>query len=54
MSTSDNLNLVQDIIQLMHSFEVNIRMCQSVNSYVHRGEAIVEIILFSVYYGHLT
>ena len=26
------------IIQLVHSFEVNIRICQSKNSYVHRGE----------------
>ena len=31
------------IIQLMHSFEVNIRICQSENSDVHRGEAEVNI-----------
>ena len=30
-------------IQLMHSFEVNIRICQPENSYVHRGEAEVNI-----------
>ena len=30
-------------IQLMHSFEVNIRICQSENSDVHRGEAEVNI-----------
>ena len=27
------------IIQLMHSFEVDIRICQPENSDVHRGEA---------------
>ena len=27
-----------DIIQLMHSFEVNIRICQPKNSDVHRGK----------------
>ena len=32
-----------DIIQLMHSFEVNIRICQPENSDVHRGEAKVNI-----------
>ena len=32
-----------DIIQLMHSFEVDIRICQPVNSDVHRGEAEVNI-----------
>ena len=32
-----------DIIQLMHSFEVNIRICQPENSDVHRGEAEVNI-----------
>ena len=32
-----------DIIQLMHSFEVNIRICQLENSDVHRGEAEVKI-----------
>ena len=31
------------IIQLMHSFEVNIRLCQPENSDVHRGEAEVNI-----------
>ena len=31
------------IIQLMHSFEVNIRICQPKNSDVHRGEAEVNI-----------
>ena len=30
-------------IQLMHSFEVNIRICQPENSDVHRGEAEVNI-----------
>ena len=29
--------------QLMHSFEVNIRICQPENSDVHRGEASVNI-----------
>ena len=28
-----------NIIQLMHSFEVDIRICQPENSDVHRGEA---------------
>ena len=32
-----------DNIQLMHSFEVNIRICQPENSDVHRGEAEVNI-----------
>ena len=32
-----------DIIQLMHSFEVNIRICQPENSDVQRGEAEVNI-----------
>ena len=32
-----------NIIQLVHSFEVNIRICQPVNSDVHRGEAEVNI-----------
>ena len=31
------------IIQLVHSFEVNIRICQPENSYVHRGKAEVNI-----------
>ena len=31
------------IIQLMHSFEVDIRMFQRENSYVHRGEAELNI-----------
>ena len=31
------------IIQLVHSFEVNIRICQPENSDVHRGEAEVNI-----------
>ena len=31
------------IIQLMHSFEVDIRICQPENSDVHRGEAEVTI-----------
>ena len=30
-------------IQLMHSFEINIKICQPVNSYVDRGEADVNI-----------
>ena len=33
------------IIKLMHSFEVNIRICQPKNSDVHRGEAEVNITL---------
>ena len=33
------------IIQLMHSFEVNIRICQPKNSDVHRGKAKVNITL---------
>ena len=32
-----------DIIQLMHSFEIDIRICQSENSDVHRGEAEMNI-----------
>ena len=31
------------IIQLMHSFEVDIKICQPENSDVHRGEAEVNI-----------
>ena len=31
------------MIQLMHSFEVNIRICQPENSDVHQGEAEVNI-----------
>ena len=31
------------IIQLLHSFEVNSRICQPVNSDVHLGEAEVNI-----------
>ena len=31
------------IIQWMHSFEVNIRICQPENSDVHRGEGEVNI-----------
>ena len=31
------------IIQLMHSFEVNIRICQPEDSDVHQGEAEVNI-----------
>ena len=34
---------VHDIIQLMHSFDVDIRICQPENSDVHRGEAEVNI-----------
>ena len=32
-----------DIIQLVHSFEVNIRICQPGNSDVHQGKAEVNI-----------
>ena len=32
-----------NIIQLMHSFEVNIRICHPENSDVHRGKAEVNI-----------
>ena len=35
--------LGSDIIQVMHSFEVNIKICQPENSVVHRGEAEVNI-----------
>ena len=45
-----NLSQILDVafllsvsIQLMHSFEVNIRICQPENSDVHRGEAEVNI-----------
>ena len=31
------------IIQMMHSFEVNIKICHPENSDVHRGEAEVNI-----------
>ena len=34
---------IHDNIQLMHSFEVYIRICQPENSDVHRGEAEVNI-----------
>ena len=36
-------NKISTIIQLMHSFEVDIRICQPKNSDVHRGEAEVNI-----------
>ena len=36
-------NLLYVNIQLMHSFEVNIRICQPENSDVHPGEAEVNI-----------
>ena len=35
--------VTQHIIQLMHSYEVNIRICQPENSDVHRGKAEVNI-----------
>ena len=35
--------LIINIIQLMHSFEVDIRICQPENSDVHRGKAEVNI-----------
>ena len=38
-----HINAEANIIQLMHSFEVNIRICQPENSDVHRGEAEVNI-----------
>ena len=38
-----SVNLGPIIIQLMHSFEVNIRICQPENSDVHRGKAEVNI-----------
>ena len=34
---------MSDILQLMHSFEVDIRIFQPENSDVHRGEAEVNI-----------
>ena len=37
-----NVNVLNNI-QLMHSFEVDIRICQPENSDVHRGEAEVNI-----------
>ena len=37
------LLMMRNIIQLMHSFEVNIRICHPENSDVHRGEAEVNI-----------
>ena len=36
-------HLLPDIIQLMHSFEVNIRICRPANSDVHQDEAEVNI-----------
>ena len=36
-------NISANNIQLMHSFEVNIRICQPENSDVHRGKAEVSI-----------
>ena len=38
-----SLPACDNIIQLMHSFEVNIRICQPENSDVHRGVAEVNI-----------
>ena len=35
--------LVLSSIQLIHSFEVNIMICQPENSDVHRGETEVDI-----------
>ena len=42
-STGVGLLHCYDIIQLMHSFEVNIRICQPENGDVHQGEAEVNI-----------
>ena len=42
MIFNDQHNVIS-IIQLMHSFEDNIRICQPKNSDVHRGEAEVNI-----------
>ena len=33
--------ILHDIIQLMHSFGVDIRICQPENSDVHRGEQLL-------------
>ena len=38
-----SVHFVWYIIQLMHSFEVDIRICQPENSDVHQGEAEVNI-----------
>ena len=43
MGTQQPTHGVGDIIQLVHSFEVEIRICQPENSDVHRGEAEVNI-----------
>ena len=37
------LTIQSDIIQLMHSFSVNIGICQPENNDVHRGETDVNI-----------
>ena len=43
MTITVESSLLLNIIQLMHSFEVDIRICQPENSDVHRGEAEVNI-----------
>ena len=41
MNSKSMLTTITTNIQLMHSFEVNIRICQPENSDVHQGEAVV-------------
>ena len=43
LSVQTSNHLCDNNIQLMHFFEVNIRICQPENSDVHRGEAEVNI-----------
>ena len=42
-SGHDAIFQMDNNLQLMHSYEVNIRICQPSNSDVHRGEAEVNI-----------
>ena len=43
MNSKSMLTTIATTIQLMHSFEVNIRICQPENSNIHQGEAEVNI-----------
>ena len=43
MTMSEDYDDVDDSIQLMHSFEIDIGVCEPKNSDVHRGKAEVNI-----------
>ena len=45
LSLPSQIRYLSDIIHLMHSFEVDIRICHPENSDVHRGKAELNITL---------